>query len=1304
MMARIVCLVWSSYAGTVAEAAARRPEADGLVFSSKALENQSMIDLALRSVESASAVFLFRTAEILWDQFDEPIKAAAEKIPVVSVSYDPAAWNLSSVTREEAQRAYQYLLYGGAANADHLLKYLAALSGYGDIAAVAEPEPQPWEGLWHPQAPQPYFGRVEEYLAWYDGYCRKKGSNGPKVGLLMGRHYWVNSMPDVETALIHGLESKGLGVICAFTNTMRDVSLGNKGSNQWSREAFLDDNGGSRIEALIKLLPYFCRSSSSSVKDGIDSPAWPSVELFQKLNVPVFQPVFSSVKTLEEWEADPQGLSSEVAWAVAMPEFEGATEPFLLGGPQPAAPSFAATAVERRVPHLERIERFCGRVTRWVALRNKPVEQRKVAFILHNDPCSSVEATVGGAAKLDSLESLSRILKAMRDRGYQVEAPGNGWDLIEKILERKAISEFRWTTVEEIVGRGGALTELELPIYQKWFDSYPHEVRQAVSEGWGAPPGEAHGEIPAAMVLNGRIIITGLKLGSAVVCVQPKRGCAGSRCDGAVCKILHDPNVPPPHQYIATYRWLQDGFGADLIVHVGTHGNLEFLPGKSVGLSGRCLPDLVLHEVPHVYIYNSDNPAEGVIAKRRSYATVVDHMQTVLVGSEAEADLTDLENYLGEWERARLVSPSRAHQLEHLIKEEIQARNLAEQVRLDQADDFAALATRTHEAIGLLANTAIDDGMHIFGETPVDDRRTDFIYSIIRHDAGQETSLRRLLCQAQGLNLDDLLAAPGLFDEKRSQSQARLLAMVEEQGREICRRSLAPDGAETDKPLPLTAREFLGEKLLSEEPLQALGKISDRIKAINRRLERTDEIPSLLNSFEGQYVPPGPSGLISRGQEDILPTGRNFYTLDPRRLPTRAAWRVGWNLAQAVIDKFQADEGRFPENIAMFWMSNDLMWTDGEGLGQIIALLGVRPRWQPSGQVSGFEVIPLSELDRPRIDVTIRVSGLLRDSFPAAINLVDEAVQAVSRLDEEPEWNYVRKHTLARLDELPTDADEAWRRATFRIFSSQAGVYQAGVNLAVQASAWETDNDLADIFVHWNGYAYGLGAFGVESPRALEASLSTVDVTYNKVVSDEHDLLGCCAYFGTQGGMTAAASHFKGEKVIAYYGDTREPQSVQVRDLADELRRVVRTRLLNQKWIDGMKRHGYKGAADISKRAGRIYGWEATTQEVDDWIFDEIAQTFVLNRENREFFEEHNPWALYEISRRILESSARDLWQADQENLQSLKEGYLEMEGWLEERTENFGGEFQGGSVDVVTAADVEAWKANLARMRAQDN
>ena len=346
---------------------------------------------------------------------------------------------------------------------------------------------------------------------------------------------------------------------------------------------------------------------------------------------------------------------------------------------------------------------------------------------------------------------------------------------------------------------------------------------------------------------------------------------------------------------------------------------------------------------------------------------------------------------------------------------------------------------------------------------------------------------------------------------------------------------------------------------------------------------------------------------------------------------------------------------------------------------------------------TGSRSCPLEELGRPRVDVTVRVSGLLRDSFPDAVELVDEAVQAVAALDEDPERNYVRKHAL---DKAGGDRDgDGWRQATLRIFSAKPGTYQAGVNLAVYASAWKDEADLSEIFVYWNSYAYGKGVFGERAPEALKASLSTVDVTYNKVVSDEHDLFGCCAYYGTHGGLTAAARHLKGGEVRSYYGDTREPAHVAVRDLADEVRRVVRTKLLNPKWIEGMKRHGYKGAGDISKRVGRVYGWEATTGEVDDWIFDDIAATFVLDEENREFFRENNPWALEEIGRRLLEAHGRGLWDADPEVVDGLRRTYLEMEGWLEENMGDVTGDFQGGSVDVFSADDVEQWRRMMRDM-----
>ncbi len=468
--------------------------------------------------------------------------------------------------------------------------------------------------------------------------------------------------------------------------------------------------------------------------------------------------------------------------------------------------------------------------------------------------------------------------------------------------------------------------------------------------------------------------------------------------------------------------------------------------------------------------------------------------------------------------------------------------------------------------------------------------------------------------------------------------------------------------------------------------------IREKVLDLNKRIEESREIEALLKGFDGGYIPAGPSGLITRGRDDVLPTGRNFYSLDPHRVPTKSAFEVGKRLAEKLIEKHLQEEGRYPENVAIFWMANDIMWADGEGMGQILWLFGVKPKWLSNGRVKGFEIISLDELKRPRIDVTIRVSGITRDNFPMCIELIDEALQAVASLDEPEEMNFVKKHTLENLKINGGD----FRSATLRIFCSMPGVYQAGTQLAVYASAWKTEKDLAEVFLYWNGYAYGKGIWGEAKHKEFANILKTVDITYNKVVSDEYDLFGCCCYFGTHGGMTSAARYLSGKEVKTYYGDTRDPDHVEVRDLAEEIRRVVRTKLLNPKWIEGMKRHGYKGAGDISKRVGRVYGWSATTKEVDSWIFDEIARTFLMNEENRNFFKESNPWALEEIARRLLEAWERGLWDPAEEVKEHLKKLYLEIEGWLEEAMEDLKGNFQGGSIDIITAEEVETWKEKM--------
>lgn len=1279
-MRKITTIVWHSYATTMRRAAAKvQDRLKVKVYSARNLqEGKEDLKMAQADLAVSDLIFLYRsTGETIWEELEGFLRELNR--PVVCLAHDPSLWSLSTVPAETVAKGYEYIVQNGEENFARLFIYLAA-TVLGAPFKVEEPLIYPWDGIYHPEAPF-YFSSIEDYLAWY-----KRES--PLVGILFARNHWVNRNLEVEDALIRALEARGLGVVPVFCYPLKDESLGTKGAGEIVREFFLESPGRSRIRALLKLISFFLTARARTdevIKEGV---AASGVNILKELGVPVFQPVISFYKTIEEWLADPQGLNQDISWSIALPEFEGVIEPIFLGGAQREG------ELEVRQPLLERVERLADRVAKWINLQEKPVEKRRVAFILHNNPCASVEATVGVGANLDTLESVARILKRMQEKGYRVDAPATGKELIDTIMERKAISEFRWTTVEEIVSKGGALKLMPVEEYREWFDKLSSRVKERVIKAWGAPPGEPKNGVPAAMVYQGKIVITGVKYGNAVVCVQPKRGCAGARCDGQVCKILHDPDLPPPHQYLATYRFLERDFGADVIVHVGTHGNLEFLPGKGVGLSGECYPDLAIGTLPHLYIYNADNPPEGTIAKRRSYATLVDHMQTVLTQGGLYAELAELERYLEEYEKARLADPARTHTLEHLILEEIKKANLDKEISVEGGhENFTAIIEKAHAVLSVIRNTQIQDGQHIFGELPQGERRIEFINSILRFDVGEKVSLRRAVAKLMDLKLAELLADQGRFSLRFGKSYGALLEEIEMVAKAFIGRFLK--GQEVD---PAFAQEVLGDKFLCPEALAEVNALLPRVLDLNERIEDSREMEALLTGFNAGYIPAGPSGLITRGRDDVLPTGRNFYSLDPYRVPTRAAWEVGKRLAEKILEKHLAEEGRYPENIALYWMANDIMWADGEGLGQMFYLLGVRPKWLPNGRVAGIEVIPLEELGRPRIDLTVRVSGITRDNFPNCIELLDEAIQLVAALEEPLEQNYVRKHTLEQLNGRKDP--QAFREATFRIFASKPGTYQAGVNLAVYASAWKDEKDLADIFLYWNGYAYGKGVFGKEAFRQLKASLKTVDITYNKVVTDEYDLFGCCCYFGTHGGMTAAARVASGKKVKTYYGDTREPEHVEVRTLAEEIRRVVRTKLLNPKWIEGQKRHGYKGAGDISKRIGRVFGWEATTQEVDDWIFDDITRTFVLNEENRRFFKEHNPWALEEIARRLLEAHQRGLWKAEPEVLEGLKEYYLEIEGWLEEKMGEVKGDFQGGAIDILTAEEVADWGAKMREIK----
>ncbi|GAW92491.1 cobaltochelatase subunit CobN, partial [Calderihabitans maritimus] len=1211
--------------------------------------------------EEADAVFFSFPPEFkALGEFFGRLKEELQK-PLVPVTVEVAG--TGNVSPEAAQRAIQYHLFGGKANLKAFLLWLGELAGKLPAGTAPAPQEVPWAGIYHPRA-KGYFTRLDDYLAWY-------GERRPLVGLLFPRIFWVEENLAGHEAIIQEVEQRGAGVIPVFS----DGWFGQVKNDDVIRQFFFQ-KGKPVIEVLLVYSGWFLKARRDIVAVNHE----PSDDVLQELNVPILKMIHAARQTEAQWWENPQGLNlPQVIISITLPEFDGLIEPLLVSAAEDEG-DFA-----RAQPLPEQVSYLVDRMMQWIELRHKPNAEKKVAFVLLNSPCKSVEATVGTAFGLDSLESLARILKRMREKGYRLEwVPQDGRELAEAILGRKALPDFRWTTLEEIVAKGGAAAFVPLEKYLSWFNELPEQAREKIAAAWGHPGqvSELKGVQKLSLGLHeGQIVVPGIITGNVFIGVQPKRGCAGSRCDGEVCKILHDPDIPPPHQWIAWHRWLEEEFGADVVVHVGTHGVLELLPGKTTALSESCFPRISLGKVPHLYIYNLVNPMEAVVAKRRSAAVIVDHLPPVLASMRLSGELAELEELLEDYQKAiSLNEKGRAEVIRAQIAEKARAANLWSG---EQDPDPGVL----HEKLTLLRESQFRDGLHIVGEAPEGEALAELLNAILRLDQPDCPSLRRALAECLKLDYDALLKEPQAFHPAAGMSNGRLLEELDLLGKEILADILDLQVDAVGEPLA-RAQEHISRfarrrGLTLDGGKDSLAKVLAKALRIIPLVRRTsDEMENLLRGFAGEFIPPGASGALARGKVEVLPTGRNMYSIDPWRIPTAAAWEVGRRLAEELIARSKNEDGSYPETIGFTLRAMDPFRADGELIAQILYTLGVEPVWV-AGRVVNLRPIPLNKLGRPRIDCLVNLSSILRDGMPRAFELIDQAVKMVAELEEPPEQNFVRKHVLEREAELLAEhgREEARRLATLRVFSSAPGTYGTGVELAVAASAWKEEQDLAEVYFHWTSYAYGEGVYARKAPDELVDNCCRVTVTFEKFDSDEIDLLDCCHIYGVHGGFTVAAKVVSGQEPKTYFGDTHDPERPVIRTLREELSRIAHTRLLNPAWIEGKKRHGYKGAGDISSRVNHMYGWQATTRQVENWVFGGIAEKFVLDEENRKFFQEHNPWALEEIARRLLEAHQRGLWNADPEVLEGLKEFYLEIEGWIEEKMGEVKGDFQGGAI-----------------------
>ena len=1203
------------------------------------------------------------------DTFDALVNSChSQGIPLIACpghqEWDEDLVTACSVAVAELETVFSYLMRGGIQNFRNLFLFLSDTylgSDYGHEA----PEPVPWEGIYHPEVAASL--DVEEYVA------QRFQPGRPNVGLLFYRAHWMSGNLQFIDDLIRCLEAQQVNVLPVFSFSLKHNPEEDGERSRTLTQFMVGPDGSSRVDCIVNTMGL--AMSDLSQEGPTIASGW-SVDFLERLNVPIIQGIVST-GTYEDWHESSLGLGPiDTAMNVALPEFDGRIISVPISFKEETAASgngsgsLAASRLQRYVAQPDRMDYLARLASKWARLGSKPNSEKRVAVILSNYPTK--DARIGNAVGLDTPASAVNILNALKDAGYNVEdIPEDGDELVHRIIER--CSNDRDSLTEEQLRL--AVGHVERRQYAQWFGGFPTKVQGELQESWGDPPGQVYRT-------GDQLAIAGLQLGNVFIGLQPPRGFGEHPIS-----IYHSPDLTPTHHYIAYYRWIRDVFRADAMVHIGKHGTLEWLPGKGIGLSDACYPEVALDDVPLFYPFIINNPGEGTQAKRRTHATIIDHLIPPMTTADSYGDIAKLEQLMDEHYQCQTLDPGKLPILESQIWEMVQKAELNRDLGVDAPpDDFGGFMLEIDGYLCEIKDAQIKDGLHTLGQPPNEDQLVGLLSALTRLDISGIPSLRRSIAEALGLDyprlLDDPARAiegkiPGVLAELDPDSPVRSVGDILERLESLCRSSyeqLMVGGFDSAQVADVTAR-VLG--MPDPQTEMVLRYVTESLYPALMRT--TDEIDNLLRGLDGRFVPPGPSGAPTRGMANVLPTGRNFYSVDPKTLPSPAAWDVGQGLGDALLEKYLEEEGAYPEMVGIVVWGTSAMRTHGDDIAQILYLLGVRPTWQAeSRRVTGVEVIPLDELGRPRIDVTVRISGFFRDAFPNLIYLLDQAVGLVASLDEPPDRNYVVKHLQEDLqDGSPAAGAEASEPQTnrasalYRIFGSKPGTYGAGILPVLDERNWESVQDLAEVYTAWGGYAYTQQDFGVNARQEFRQRFSQIVIAAKNQDNREHDVFDSDDYMQYHGGMIATVRALTGRNPRQFFGDSSDPSRARVRDLQDEARRVFRSRVVNPKWIESMKRHGYKGAFELSATVDYMFGYDATAQVVEDWMYEDVTEEYVLDPDMQEFFRESNPWALRSIVERLLEAVERGLWEnPPPEMLEKLRDLYLELEADLEARQE----------------------------------
>jgi magnesium chelatase subunit H len=1068
-------------------------------------------------------------------------------------------------------RAYfltlQYWLAGSEQNIANMVRLL--LDRYADgprrglrgVAKAQAPVEYADIGVYHPRMKD----RIADTAERLPATANEKGT----VGLLLLRSYLLAGNAGHYDGVISAFEARGLRVIPVFASGL---------DQRPAIERFFMKEGRSMVDAVVSLTGF------SLVGGPAYNDSRAAEDILARLDVPYLSAHPVEFQTLEQWGASDRGLMPvESTIMVAIPELDGAAGPMVYGGRSDGAGipckgceracTFARSEIggEMRVCS-ERADMLASRTARLVAMRRSERRDRKVAVVLFNFPPNA--GNTGTAAFLSVFESLHRTLTAMKREGYQVDVPADADELRERIVVGNAARFGADANVHARIPAGDHVRS------EKW-------LRQIEAQ-WGPAPGKQQSD-------GSSIFVLGERFGNVFVGVQPAFG-----YEGDPMRLLFEKGFAPTHAFSAFYRWLREDFGAGAVLHFGTHGALEFMPGKQAGLSGACWPDRMIGDLPNLYLYASNNPSEGTIAKRRSAATLISYLTPPVAHAGLYKGLVELKASIMRWRGLPPDEGDEQTSLANLIQAQASVLDLAqaEPAWIDQADAIGKLS----EAVLELEYTLIPHGLHVVGETPSAEQRVEMLQAVAdaSHGARPDKSLLEAIVRG-------------------------------------------------DAPEALASRDDASARLYKE------------LAHMDRMLQQDHEIPSILHALDGKFVRPAPGGDLLRTPA-ILPTGRNLHGFDPFRIPSAFAVQDGAQQAQRLIDKHVAEGHGLPQSVAIVLWGTDNLKNEGAPIGQALALLGAKPRFDGYGRLTGAELTPLDELNRPRIDVIITMSGIFRDLLPLQIKLLAEACFLAASADEPVEQNLVRKHALAYQALHHCDLETA----SLRVFGNADGAYGSNVNHMVENGRWDDEDELAETYTRRKSFAYGLKGQPVQQTALLKDALATVDLAYQNLDSVELGVTTVDHYFDTLGGISRAVRLARGgESAPVYIGDQTRGAGT-VRTLSEQVALETRTRMLNPKWYEGMLKHGYEGVRQIEEHVTNTMGWSATTGEVAPWVYRQLTETFVLDPEMRERLASLNPVASAKVANRLIEAHERKYWSPDPEMLEVLRRAGEELEDRLE--------------------------------------